>query len=175
MVIGTRPETTEATARECMELSVRYVWMHRTFELGSVSATATCAVISVRSGRNSFRGGPSSRIVTGSPSISGSVGGVGRDLPVGHRVRRDGSHQVQPSARAMASAARLGLELAAYLLLAATMIEFFDPATIADRMHTAEKLGQESRSIQHEAGATVNAMTSIETTQEARSHVHEEG
>lgn len=35
--------------------------------------------------------------------------------------------------------------------------------------------GQESRSIQQEAGTSVNAVTSIESIKEARSHVHEEG
>jgi predicted CoA-binding protein len=40
VVIGTRPETAKATMREGVELGVRYVWMHRTFGPGSVSATA---------------------------------------------------------------------------------------------------------------------------------------
>jgi hypothetical protein len=40
-----------------------------------------------------------------------------------------------------APAIRLALELAAYLLLAATVIEFFDPATIAARMGEAEQPG----------------------------------
>lgn len=38
-------------------------------------------------------------------------------------------------------ASRLALELAAYLLLAATVIEFFEPATIAARMGEAEQPG----------------------------------
>lgn len=38
-------------------------------------------------------------------------------------------------------ASRLALELAAYLLLAATVVEFFDPATIAARMGEAENPG----------------------------------
>jgi predicted CoA-binding protein len=40
-VIGTRPETAEATMRECAELGIRYVWMHRSFGAGSVSDAAT--------------------------------------------------------------------------------------------------------------------------------------
>jgi hypothetical protein len=46
--------------------------------------------------------------------------------------------QLSGWADAQAPAGRLGLELAAYLLLAATVIEFFDPAVIADRMGPAE-------------------------------------
>jgi predicted CoA-binding protein len=41
VVIGTRPETAEATMRECAELGIRYVWMHRAFGGGSVSDAAT--------------------------------------------------------------------------------------------------------------------------------------
>jgi predicted CoA-binding protein len=41
VVIGTRPETAEATMRECAELGIRYVWMHRSFGAGSVSDAAT--------------------------------------------------------------------------------------------------------------------------------------
>jgi len=41
VVIGTRPETAEATMRECVELGIKYVWMHRLFGAGSVSAAAT--------------------------------------------------------------------------------------------------------------------------------------
>jgi uncharacterized protein len=41
VVIGTRPETAEATMRECAELGVKYVWMHRGPGPGSVSAAAT--------------------------------------------------------------------------------------------------------------------------------------
>lgn len=44
VVIGTRPETAEATMRECVELGVRYVWMHRMFGQGSVSASAHALV-----------------------------------------------------------------------------------------------------------------------------------
>jgi len=40
VVIGTRPETAEATIRECAELGIGQVWMHRAFGAGSVSATA---------------------------------------------------------------------------------------------------------------------------------------
>jgi predicted CoA-binding protein len=41
VVIGTRPETAGATVRECAELGIRYVWMHRGPGPGSVSAPAT--------------------------------------------------------------------------------------------------------------------------------------
>jgi uncharacterized protein len=41
VVIGTRPEIAENTMRECAELGVRYVWMHRGPGAGSVSAPAT--------------------------------------------------------------------------------------------------------------------------------------
>jgi uncharacterized protein len=40
VVIGTRPETAEATMRECAELGVTDVWMHRSFGTGSVSPAA---------------------------------------------------------------------------------------------------------------------------------------
>jgi predicted CoA-binding protein len=40
VVIGTRPETAEATIRECVDLDIKQVWMHRAFGAGSVSATA---------------------------------------------------------------------------------------------------------------------------------------
>jgi predicted CoA-binding protein len=41
VVIGTRPETAEATMRECTELGIKLVWMHRAFGAGSVSSAAT--------------------------------------------------------------------------------------------------------------------------------------
>jgi predicted CoA-binding protein len=41
VVIGTKPETAEATMRECAELGIKHVWMHRSFGGGSVSAAAT--------------------------------------------------------------------------------------------------------------------------------------
>ena len=40
VVIGTRPELAEATVRECAELGVKRVWMHRGPGAGSVSAAA---------------------------------------------------------------------------------------------------------------------------------------
>jgi len=40
VVIGTRPEIAEATMRECAELGVTQVWMHRGPGAGSVSAAA---------------------------------------------------------------------------------------------------------------------------------------
>jgi predicted CoA-binding protein len=41
VVIGTRPETAEATMRECAELGIKHVWMHRGPGVGGVSAAAT--------------------------------------------------------------------------------------------------------------------------------------
>ena len=41
VVIGTRPSTAEQTMRECDELGIRQVWMHRMFGAGSVSDEAT--------------------------------------------------------------------------------------------------------------------------------------
>jgi hypothetical protein len=40
VVIATRPEAGEATMRECVELGIRQVWMHRGPGAGSVSAAA---------------------------------------------------------------------------------------------------------------------------------------
>jgi len=40
VVIGTRPEIAEDTMRECADLGIRYVWMHRSFGKGSVSDAA---------------------------------------------------------------------------------------------------------------------------------------
>jgi predicted CoA-binding protein len=40
VVIGTRPETAEATMRECADLGITHVWMHRSFGAGSVSEAA---------------------------------------------------------------------------------------------------------------------------------------
>src|ERR671933_539861 len=39
VVIATRPERAEATMRECAELGIKHVWMHRSFDDGSVSPT----------------------------------------------------------------------------------------------------------------------------------------
>ena len=41
VVIGTRPETAEATMRECADLGIKHVWMHRGPGAGSVSVEAT--------------------------------------------------------------------------------------------------------------------------------------
>jgi uncharacterized protein len=41
VVIGTRPEIADETMRECAELGITHVWMHRGPGAGSVSATAT--------------------------------------------------------------------------------------------------------------------------------------
>jgi predicted CoA-binding protein len=40
VVIGTRPETAEATMSECAELGIKHVWMHRSYGAGSVSEAA---------------------------------------------------------------------------------------------------------------------------------------
>jgi hypothetical protein len=40
VVIATRPERAEATMRECAELGIKQVWMHRGPGAGSVSKTA---------------------------------------------------------------------------------------------------------------------------------------
>lgn len=41
VVIGTRPDRAEATMRECGELGIKHVWMHRGPGVGSVSPAAT--------------------------------------------------------------------------------------------------------------------------------------
>ena len=41
VVIGTRPEIADETMRECAELGIKHVWMHRGPGAGSVSAAAT--------------------------------------------------------------------------------------------------------------------------------------
>jgi len=41
VVIGTKPETAEATMRECADLGIKNVWMHRSSGAGSVSPAAT--------------------------------------------------------------------------------------------------------------------------------------
>ena len=41
VVIGTRPEIAEETMRECADLGITQVWMHRAFGAGSVSDAAT--------------------------------------------------------------------------------------------------------------------------------------
>lgn len=41
VVIATRPETAEATMRECADLGIEHVWMHRLMGAGSVSQAAT--------------------------------------------------------------------------------------------------------------------------------------
>jgi len=41
VVIGTRPEHADQTMRECAELGVKHVWMHRGPGSGSVSPSAT--------------------------------------------------------------------------------------------------------------------------------------
>jgi predicted CoA-binding protein len=41
VVIATAPDKSESTMRECVELGVKHVWMHRSYGAGSVSAAAT--------------------------------------------------------------------------------------------------------------------------------------
>ena len=41
VVIATRPELAEETMRDCAELGIKHVWMHRSFGEGSVSEAAT--------------------------------------------------------------------------------------------------------------------------------------
>jgi predicted CoA-binding protein len=41
VVIGTRPELAEGTMRECAELGIKHVWMHRGPGTGSASSAAT--------------------------------------------------------------------------------------------------------------------------------------
>jgi len=41
VVIATRPDVAESTLRECAELGIKHVWMHRSFGSGSVSEAAT--------------------------------------------------------------------------------------------------------------------------------------
>jgi uncharacterized protein len=40
VVIGTKPETADATVRECAALGIKRVWMHRSVGAGSVSPSA---------------------------------------------------------------------------------------------------------------------------------------
>lgn len=41
VVVGTRPELAEDAVRQCLDLGVKQVWMHRSFGQGSVSERAT--------------------------------------------------------------------------------------------------------------------------------------
>jgi predicted CoA-binding protein len=41
VVIGTAPGKAEGTMRECVELGIKHVWMHRSYGQGSVSPAAT--------------------------------------------------------------------------------------------------------------------------------------
>ncbi len=41
VVIGTRPEIADETMRECADLGIKHIWMHRGPGAGSVSAAAT--------------------------------------------------------------------------------------------------------------------------------------
>jgi len=40
VVIATAPDKADGTMRECVELGIKHVWMHRSYGQGSVSATA---------------------------------------------------------------------------------------------------------------------------------------
>jgi hypothetical protein len=55
VVIGTRPEIADGTMRECAELGIRHVWMHRGPGPGSVSESA--AVYGREQGINVIDGG----------------------------------------------------------------------------------------------------------------------
>src|SRR5215475_2027120 len=41
VVIATAPDKAEGTMRECAELGIKHVWMHRSYGQGSVNAAAT--------------------------------------------------------------------------------------------------------------------------------------
>jgi predicted CoA-binding protein len=41
VVIATAPDNAETTMRECQELGIKHVWMHRAYGQGSVNAAAT--------------------------------------------------------------------------------------------------------------------------------------
>ena len=41
VVIATAPDKAQGTMRECVQLGIKHVWMHRSYGQGSVSATAT--------------------------------------------------------------------------------------------------------------------------------------
>ncbi len=41
VVIATAPDKAEGTMRECVELGIKHVWMHRSYGQGSVNPTAT--------------------------------------------------------------------------------------------------------------------------------------
>lgn len=41
VVIATRPETADAAMQECVDLGIKFAWMHRAFGGGSVSDSAT--------------------------------------------------------------------------------------------------------------------------------------
>jgi uncharacterized protein len=41
VVIGTAPDKADGTMRECVELGIKRVWMHRSYGQGSVSPSAT--------------------------------------------------------------------------------------------------------------------------------------
>ena len=43
VVIATAPDKAEGTIRECAELGIKHVWMHRSYGQGSVSAAATAS------------------------------------------------------------------------------------------------------------------------------------
>lgn len=55
VVIGTRPETAEATMRECIALGIEHVWMHRSF--GQCSFSATAAEVGRQAGVHVIDGG----------------------------------------------------------------------------------------------------------------------
>ena len=43
VVIGTRPDRAQATMRECVDLGIKYAWMHRSVDAGSVRTPEAAA------------------------------------------------------------------------------------------------------------------------------------
>ena len=60
VVIGTRPETAEATMHECDALGIKNVWMHRSFGQGSVSPAAKGSPSSTEAARSCLTRRPTS-------------------------------------------------------------------------------------------------------------------
>ena len=55
VVIATAPDKAEGTMRECAELGIKHVWMHRSYGQGSVSASAVSAITSALRARRPLR------------------------------------------------------------------------------------------------------------------------
>lgn len=81
VVVATAPEHAEDTVRECIELGVRHVWMHRSLDGGSVSPEA--AALAREHGITVIEGGcpcmysptadPGHRLMKGVLSLTGRV------------------------------------------------------------------------------------------------------